>query len=191
MRKHALTLAVAATVTLLAACGSDSKGAADTTTASTAAETTAPETTTADGTVAPETTTDGTTAGSVNPEFADYCAQIQSYKDETNAMDSLFGGSDLPSVDDMKAAFGKVQQMLQDLEDKAPAEIKADVATVNAATTDLINFFIENDYDFTKIATDTSLATEFQGIIDNSDASDAGDRLDQWGQENCGIDPEA
>lgn len=182
MRKHALTLALAATVTLLAACSSDDKGATDTTTASTAA----PETTSGS-----ETTTDATTSGSVNPEFADYCAQIQNYKDETDAMDSIFNSSDLPSVDDMKAAFGKVQQMLQDLEDNAPAEIKADVATVNAATLDLINFFVENDYDFTKIATDTSLATEFQGIIENSDASDAGDRLDQWGQENCGIDPEA
>lgn len=185
MRTRAFTLAALAALSLLAACGSDSKGAADTTTASTAAE--SPDTTAADTT--PETTTGDTTAGSVNPEFADYCAQIVSYQEETDAMDSIFGGTDLPSTEDMKAAFEQVKGMLQSLEDNAPDEIKADVATVNAATGDMLSFFEANDYDITKIATDTSLAAQFQEIVDNADASDAGERLDQWGLENCGIDP--
>lgn len=190
MRTRTFTLAALAAISLLAACGSDDEGAADTTTTSTAAETTAPDTTAAE-TTTPETTTEATTAGSVNPEFAEYCAQIQDYKDQTNAMDSIFNSSDIPAVDQVKTAMETVDQMMQSLEDNAPAEIKADVATVNAATSELIDFFAANDYDLSKIATDQDLIAQFQDIVDNTDASDAGDNLDTWALENCGIEPDA
>ncbi len=181
MRTRALIAAAAASLVLLAACGSDSTSKpADTTTASTTAGTGGSDTTTAD------TSTAGT--GSVNPEFADYCAQITDYKDNANAFDSVFS-SNTPDPAKTEEAFTSMKEKLQALADNAPDAIKADVATVNEATAQIIAIFDKYEWDVIKLSNAGDDATKFQNLLNDQAVNDASTRLDTWGQENCGFAP--
>ncbi len=177
MRTRALFAAAAAALTLLAACGSDSKsdGATGTTAGS-------------DTTGGSDTTTGAT--GSVNPEFADYCAKITAYKDNADSFDSVFT-SDTPDPAATEEAFTSMKTLLQDLADDAPADIAADVAAVNDATAQIIAIFDKYEWDVIALSNAGDDATKFQEVLNDTTVNDASTRLDTWGQENCGFAPEA
>ena len=169
MRTRVIIAAAAASLVLLTACGSDSKSSTASTTASTG------------GT---DTTTAGT--GTVNPEFAAYCAQITDYKDNAKAFDSVFA-SDTPDPAKTEEAFTTMKDRLESLAANAPDDIKADVATVNEATGSVIEIFAKYEWDVIKLAASTEDATKFQTLLSDQKVNDASARLDTWGQENCGF----
>ena len=178
MRTRALFAAAAAALTLLAACGSDSKSGAAGTTAGT-------ETT---GTGGSDTTTGAT--GSVNPEFADYCQKISDYKANANKFDEVFT-SNTPDPAKTEEAFTSMKTLLQGLVDDAPADIAADVSTVNDATGQIIAIFDKYEWDVIKLSAAGDDATKFQEVLNDPKVNEASTRLDTWGQENCGFAPDA
>lgn len=178
MRTRVLLAASAAALTLLAACGSDSKS-------DSAADTTAAAETTAAGS---DSTTAGT--GAVNPEFADYCAKITAYRDNADSFDDVFT-SETPDPAKTEEAFTSMKTLLQDLTDNAPDDIAADVATVNDATGEIIAIFAKYEWDVIALSNAGDDATKFQEVLNDSAVNDASTRLDTWGQENCGFPPEA
>jgi hypothetical protein len=184
MRTRALIAAAAASLVLLTACGSDSSSKGSDTTA--APDTTAASDTTTASTGGSDTTTAGT--GSVNPEFADYCAQITDYKDNANAFDSVFS-SNTPDPAKTEEAFTSMKDKLQALTDNAPDAIKDDVGAVNEATGKIIEIFDKYEWDVIKLSAAGDDATKFQEILSDQTVNDASARLDTWGQENCGFAP--
>ena len=178
MRTRALFAAAAAALTLLAACGSDSKsdGATGTTAGS-------------ETTVGGSDTTTGAT-GSVNPEFADYCQKISDYKANANKFDEVFT-SNTPDPAKTEEAFTSMKSLLQDLADNAPSDIAADVSTVNDATAKIIEIFDKYEWDVIKLSAAGDDATKFQEVLNDTAVNDASTRLDTWGQENCGFAPDA
>lgn len=172
MRTRALLAAAAATLTLLAACGSDSKSdsAADTTAGS--------------------ESTGGGSNGSVNPEFAEYCKKITAYRDNADNFDDVFT-SETPDPTKTEEAFTSMKTMLQSLADDAPEAIAADVATVNEATGKIIAIFDKYEWDVITLSTAGDDATKFQEVLNDTAVNDASTRLDAWGEENCGFAPES
>ncbi len=180
MRTRALIAAAAAALTLLAACGSDSKSGTAGTTASTE--------TTGTGTGGSDTTTGAT--GSVNPEFADYCQKINDYKANANKFDEVFT-SNTPDPAKTEEAFTSMKTLLQGLVDDAPADIAADVSTVNDATGQIIEIFTKYEWDVIKLSNASDDAAKFQEVLNDTKVNDASTRLDTWGQQNCGFAPDA
>jgi hypothetical protein len=186
MRTRVIIAAAAASLVLFTACGSDSKSSTESTTGGT--ETTTASTGGTDTTAGSDTTTAGT--GTVNPEFADYCAQITDYKDNASAFDSVFS-SNTPDPAKTEEAFTSMKAKLQSLADNAPDAIKPDVAAVNEATGKVIEIFAKYEWDVIKLSSAGDDATKFQEILNDQTVNDASARLDTWGQENCGFAPGA
>jgi hypothetical protein len=188
MRTRVLIAAAAASLVLLTACGSDSKSSAASTTGG--ADTSAPSTGGTETTTASTGSTGASTAttGTVNPEFADYCAQITDYKDNASAFDSVFS-SNTPDPAKTEEAFTSMKDKLQSLADNAPDAIKADVGAVNEATGKVIDIFAKYEWDVIKLSGSGDDATKFQEILKDTAVNDASARLDTWGQENCGFAP--
>lgn len=172
MRTRNLTIAAVAALSLLAACGSDSKGAADTT-AGGAAETTAAGAT--------DSTATGDTAVHASGEHADeeFCQFQETLNNAPSPLDS-----DTATPDEIESFFkDTVQPAIGKLNDTAPDEMTDDAATMADAYTKLSALFEKNGWDLAKAIADPDLATlagdqSFSAAASNIDTycgfSDAG-----------------
>lgn len=144
VRTRNLTIAAIAALSLLAACGSDSKGAADTTAA--AADTTTGDTTATSG-------TDVKASG----EHADeeFCQFQETLNNAPSPLDSATA-----TPDEIEAFFNDtVQPAITKLTETAPEEMADDAATMAVAYTKLSALFEKNDWDINKAINDPDLAT--------------------------------
>jgi hypothetical protein len=89
-----------------------------------------------------------------------------------------------------KETFTKIESFMGDLQAKAPAEIKADLATVAKNLQDVKAFFAQYDFDIAKLTSavqaDPSLAQRLQALNDD-EFNAASQKLDTYLQEKCGI----
>ena len=125
---------------------------------------------------------DGGTSG--GDDVTAFCAQVQSYKTASDALDVTMED---PTPESMKAAFDTMGSMLAELEKNAPSAIEGDLTTMNDAIARTIAVFEQYDYDFMALAT----SPEFAAISEEMDGDEmtaVQDRLDAWTLDNCGIE---
>ena len=89
-----------------------------------------------------------------------------------------------------KATFDKIDEIISNVQAKAPAEIKDDVATVAKNFQDVRAIFAQYDFDIAKLTSaataDSSLTDKLQSL--NSDEFNAASqRVNTYLQEKCGI----
>jgi hypothetical protein len=165
----------------LAACGGDDGGSIA-----------GPGTTSgSSGSEAPAASSDAGGGGSAGttavPDFSGsggdaFCGQAQDFE-------GVFGGESFTNTDpaSLKDDYAKAQDALDELADKAPDEIKADVQTLSNALSTLIEVFESVDYDFTKLAQDPAAAAKLQEF-DSQELTDASARVEAYLTQVCGID---
>jgi hypothetical protein len=90
---------------------------------------------------------------------------------------------DLTSKEAVKTQFEGLGTAVDELEKQAPAEIKADVKITATAFGKLIAALAAVDYDFTKV--DQAAVSD----ISSPDVQAAGERLQQYSTDVCGIAP--
>jgi hypothetical protein len=122
--------------------------------------------------------TAGGTGGAANSDLCTYAKQLE----ETTNPDS-FSNMD-------KATFDKIDEIITNVQAKAPDEIKDDVATVAKNFQDVRAIFAQYDFDIAKLTSaataDSSLTEKLQSL--NSDEFNAASqRVNTYLQEKCGI----
>jgi len=89
-----------------------------------------------------------------------------------------------------KATFDKIEEIVGNVQDKAPSEIKADVATVAQGFADVKAIFAKYDFDLTKLsaaaAADPELTQQLEDV-GNEEFTAASDRVSAFLDEECGI----
>jgi hypothetical protein len=188
MTRRLRTAAVSvALVAALAACGGGSKASS-------------PNTTDSSGTAAANLSTDASTNDSTN-------SSTESSTDASVTIDTNFSGegsdalcsyaTDLESADvsgdlqsgDLKSSLTKLDEILNNLNDKAPSEIKADVETMLGGYEKMIDLYKKYDYDTAKMLeaaqNDPDLAAQFASIS-SSEISTATARVSAYFSNVCG-----
>jgi len=115
-----------------------------------------------------------------------YCARVETYEQTSDELDSVFDSSDA-TADDIRGAFETMAGLADDLEDGAPAEISADLATINGAVDRMLEIFEQYDWDFAALETAPE-AAELGTLMESAEVTAATDRLDAWALDTCGID---
>ncbi len=179
LRTAAVSLAL---LGALAACGGSSKSSSS------------PNTTDGKGTTASNLGTNGSTDTSpaasvtVDTNFSGegskaLCAYAKDLE-SSNAFGSATSGTDL------KASLTKVDAVLNNLKDKAPAEIKADISKMFAGYQKIIELYKKYNYDTTKMveaaSKDPNLAAEFASIS-SPDLTAATQRVTAYFSQVCGL----
>ena len=154
-----------------------------------------------------KTTSKGTTAGNSGSNGSTGATDASSEASIT--IDTTFTGKgseavcnyakDLQSVDltgdptkapDLKATFTKIEDVLNNIKDKAPDEIKADVTTMFAGYQKLIDLYKKYDYDTAKMvdaaSKDPDIAAQFASI-DSAEIAAASARVSAYFSNVCGI----
>ncbi|MEP6659987.1 MAG: hypothetical protein ABJD24_08730 [Acidimicrobiales bacterium] len=112
---------------------------------------------------------------------------VCNYAKDLEATD--FGG-DSTSATDLKASFTKIEEVLNNIKDKAPDEIKADVDTMFTGYQKLIDLYKKYDYDTAKMvaaaANDPDLAAQFAGIS-SAEMTAATARVSAYFSNVCGL----
>ncbi len=116
----------------------------------------------------------------------DYCERVRTYEATSDELDSVFDNPNATG-DDVRPAFETMAGMANDLEDGAPAEISADLATVNGAVNRMMDIFEQYDWDFDALQTAPEGA-ELSTLMESAEVTSAQDRLDVWALDTCGID---
>lgn len=122
----------------------------------------------------------GTSAGA-SGSSGDLCTYAKQLEETTNP--DSFSNMD-------KATFDKIDEIISNVQAKAPAEIKDDVATVAKNFQDVRAIFAQYDFDIAKLTSaataDPSLTDKLQAL--NSDEFNAASqRVNTYLQEKCGI----
>ena len=123
----------------------------------------------------------GTSGGGGSASGSDLCTYAKQLEETTNP--DSFSTMD-------KATFDKIDEIISNVQAKAPAEIKDDVATVAKNFQDVRAIFAQYDFDVSKL---TSAATADPALTDklqalNSDEFNAAShRVNTYLQEKCGI----
>jgi hypothetical protein len=165
----------------LAACGgssssSSSKTTAKATTPGNVGTNGSTDNTSSDGSITIDTTFTG--AGS---------AAVCNYAKDLQAAD-FSGGT--TSGTDLKASFTKIEDVFNNIKDKAPDEIKADVNTMFSAYQKLIDLYKKYDYDTAKLtaaaANDPAIAAQFASIS-SADITAATARVSAYFSNVCGL----
>ena len=89
-----------------------------------------------------------------------------------------------------KATFDKIDEIISNVQAKAPAEIKDDVATVAKNFQDVRAIFAQYDFDISKLtsaATADPALTEKLQSLNSDEFSAASQRVNTYLQEKCGI----
>lgn len=115
-----------------------------------------------------------------------YCDRIKDYKTKSDSFDALFGGSEIPKAEDVKAAYTTMQSMVHDLQDGAPAEIKADVDTMATTVDSIVTIFSKYDWDLMTLSTSEDWAALVEQL-DGEEMQAVTDRLDAYSEDTCGI----
>ena len=111
----------------------------------------------------------------------DLCSYAKQLEETTNP--DSFSNMD-------KATFDKIDEIISNVQAKAPAEIKDDVATVAKNFQDVRAIFAQYDFDIAKLTSaataDPSLTDKLQAL--NSDEFNAASqRVNTYLQDKCGI----
>jgi uncharacterized lipoprotein len=89
-----------------------------------------------------------------------------------------------------KATFDQIEEIVTNVQDKAPDEIKADVATVVKSFADVKAIFAKYDFDLAKLsaaaAADPELTQQLQNF-GNEEFTAASDRVSAFLDKECGI----
>ena len=128
------------------------------------------------GTSASAETSGGSSAG--DSDLCSYAKQLE----ETTNPDSF------STMD--KATFDKIDEIISNVQAKAPAEIKDDVATVAKNFQDVRAIFAQYDFDISKLtsaATADPALTEKLQSLNSDEFSAASQRVNTYLQEKCGI----
>jgi hypothetical protein len=114
-------------------------------------------------------------------------AAVCNYAKDLQATD--FTGA-TTSAADLKASFTKIEEVLKNIKDKAPSEIKADVDTMFTGYQKLIDLYKKYNYDTAKMvsaaANDPNLAAEFAGIS-SAGMTAASARVSAYFSKVCGL----
>jgi hypothetical protein len=78
----------------------------------------------------------------------------------------------------IESAFEEMIDLTEEAADSAPDEIKADVELVVEAAKDLVDELRDVDFDFTALD---------ETVLDNPEATEAGERIEEYGERVCGI----
>jgi hypothetical protein len=120
-------------------------------------------------------------AGGSSAGGSDLCTYAKQLEETTNP--DSFSNMD-------KATFDKIDEIITNVQAKAPDEIKDDVATVAKNFQDVRAIFAQYDFDIAKLTSaataDSSLTDKLQSL--NSDEFNAASqRVNTYLQEKCGI----
>jgi hypothetical protein len=165
----ALAVVVAAGLT---ACGSDSGSSNDTTAATSGAAA-------GSGNGGSDASVD-VPKGDSNSDLCKYARELE----QSNAE------QDFTDLD--KEQFEKFQEIVGNIQDKAPDEIKADIDKLASAWGDIKAVFAKYDYDLAKLGQAAAKDPELQAKLESFSTGDfatASARIDAYFKETCGIDP--
>ena len=113
----------------------------------------------------------------------DYCEALADFKASSDALDA-FGDDSTP--EQVETAFTDIDETLDPLVAAAPDEIKADAELLASSTRELVDALAANDYDLEVFALDEG-NQELLASLDSEEFNAAGERLDTYGQDQCGI----
>ena len=123
----------------------------------------------------------GTSGGGGSGGDSDLCTYAKQLEETTNP--DSFSTMD-------KATFDKIDEIISNVQAKAPAEIKDDVATVAKNFQDVRAIFAQYDFDISKLtsaATADPALTEKLQALNSDEFSAASQRVNTYLQEKCGI----
>lgn len=160
-------------VVLLAGCGGDDGGTADT-----AATTTASAAST---TVAPSRTTMAPTTTAATSSTGEFCTKGGPGVAEFSGM----SGSNMPATPaDMRKQFERLGPIFADLQKTAPAELKTDFEVIGKAFTGLSAVMAKYGYDITKMIVDPEAMKAVQALTDPA-FTKATENIQAWLAKNC------
>lgn len=115
----------------------------------------------------------------------EYCTLIRAYESDSSSFGDIFADPDA-TPESLKAGIDDLVAAIEKLRDAAPEELKADVDTVTGTITAVADVLEKYDYDFMALATAPE-ATELQALFDSEEVVSAGERLDTYTTETCGV----
>ena len=185
MKAFGLAAGAALVALLLAGCGGDNSPTTTPTSSGGSSQTTSSggssETTTVDG--AGDSTTNPSFEGGGSDEFCAFAKDLES----SDFADSISGDDT-----NLKETFEKLDDVMGDIKDKAPSEIRADVNAVAAAFQKYGDFLKKYDYDVDKI---TEAATKDPKVLQEATETfsdptfvSASERVSAYAAQVCGID---
>ncbi len=184
-RTSSLVLALAVSSLLVTACGDDKK---DTKTTAAAGTTATAGSTVSGGSTAPVGTTpaSGTKAAGDGGSAAGgpYCAKIAEYKAASDVISNLLDAAP-PDATKLGAAFADLKKLMPGMASDAPAEIKAEVATMVGMTTQFYEVLQRNDFDLTKVQANPADAAIIQTITGNTLVEKSSNKLEEYSKTVC------
>jgi hypothetical protein len=130
---------------------------------------------------------DGGGGGSASGE--DFCDDLRALSDA-----EVFGEDpDFSDPDSLRPAFEEARRALDALGDDVPSEIAGEFATVQGGLTGIIDLFEEYDYDLAALAAEATTnpaITEQLESFGGAEFEAASERLSEYGEQECGIQPD-
>ena len=192
-RTSSLVLALAVSSLLVTACGDDKK---DTKTTAAAGTTATAGSTASGGSTAPTATTPtGTTPASGTTAAGDggsaaggpYCVKVAEYKAASDVVGNLLEAVP-PDAAKLQAAFADLKQLMPGMTSDAPAEIKAEVATVLSTSTQFFEVLQRNSFDVVKVQANAADTAAIEAITGNTLVNQASDKLAEYAKTVCKLE---
>ncbi|MEO8267720.1 MAG: hypothetical protein ABI706_19630 [Ilumatobacteraceae bacterium] len=117
---------------------------------------------------------------------AEFCVAANAAKDAADAQQQLFNLALSPVPADVQPAVEGFAAKFAAMSALAPAEIKADVGTINTAAQQLLTVVKANNYDVTAMVTTPEFAT-LTDTFASADYTDAQNRFQNYVGVTCGI----
>ena len=187
-RTSSLVLALAVSSLLVTACGDDKK---DTKTTAAAGTTATAGSTVSGGSTAPVGTTpaSGTKAAGDGGSAAGgpYCAKIAEYKAASDVISNLLDAAP-PDATKLGAAFADLKKLMPGMASDAPAEIKAEVATVLSTSTQFFEVLQRNSFDVVKVQANAADTAAIEALTGNTLVNQASDKLAEYAKTVCKLE---
>lgn len=115
----------------------------------------------------------------------EYCALIREYEDNNADFGSVFSD---PSAtpETVKTGIDALLDAIGSLRDAAPDDVKADVDAVAGTIEQMAGLLEKYDYNFEALAASDDVA-ELQAVFDSDEVAAAGERLDAYTTQVCGV----
>ena len=115
----------------------------------------------------------------------EYCTLIRAYESDSNNFGDIFSDPEA-TPETLRQGIDDLVVAIEKLRDAAPAELKSDVETVTGTITLMADVLDKYDYDFMALATAPE-AAELQARFESEEVVSAGERLDAYTTETCGV----
>jgi phosphoenolpyruvate carboxylase len=125
----------------------------------------------------------GAACGGDDDTTAKFCEKYRTFEDENqNVADTFTDNPEDVDIEEAKQVFTDIGEQVESLEADAPDEISDDVKTLSETTTELVDAVeqAEGPEELTEAFTEAAQGTE--------EADAAGQRVDDWVQDNCDSD---